>query len=367
MRRPRDPVATTLAVVALLGVCGAACVLDRPDRLRPGTGLSLFRLGFGPAALVLAPLSALLLAAVRGPMLARPFLAAAASLAIPLAAGLAARHLHGWPAPGPGLFVAAAASLLALAQGPRLPAAVAATLLVAGFLLAATLGAFGSLSIAHEFTARHAQLAASVLRHLELSAAAIGFAAVIGLPLGLLAHVRRGTAPALFATLNALQTIPSIAAFGLLVAPLSALAAAWPWLSRLGVAGIGPAPAVIALTAYALLPIARNTEAGFAAIDPATREAAIGMGFSPAGRLRAVELPLAIRPILAGLRVATVQTIGLATVASLIGAGGLGAFVFEGIGEDATDLVLLGALPILALALAADSIFALVERAAPST
>ena len=89
------------------------------------------------------------------------------------------------------------------------------------------------------------------------------------------------------------------------------------------------------------------------------------MGFPPGRLLRAVELPLALRPILAGLRVASVQTIGLTTVASLIGAGGLGSFVFEGIGEDATDLVLLGALPILAMALAADAAFGLLERAAP--
>ena len=360
MRRP-DPVAATLATVALLGVCALPFLLDRPDRLQPGTGVSLFAAcGVGQAALVLAPLALSLGAAfvVRAAVL-RPMLAAAASLAIPLEAGLAARHLHGWPGLGSGLFVAETVSLLALAQ-PRGGARVlAAALFGAGALLAGWLGAFSALSLAREFDARGAAVATATFRHAELASAAIG------LPLGLLAHVRRRTAPALFATLNALQTIPSIAAFGLLIAPLSWLAAAVPALGRLGIAGVGAAPALIALTAYALLPIARNTQAGFAAIDPATREAATAMGFSPARRLRAVELPLALRPILAGLRVASVQTIGLATVASLIGAGGLGSFVFEGIGEDATDVVLLGALPILALALAADAVFALFERAAP--
>ena len=142
-----------------------------------------------------------------------------------------------------------------------------------------------------------------------------------------------------------------------------------PALAALGVAGIGPAPAIIALVLYALLPVVRNTAAGIAGVDPAVVEAARGMGMSPRQVLARIELPLAVPVLLAGLRIVVVQAIGLAVVAALIGAGGLGSFVFEGLGQDAIDLVLLGALPAILLALAADflmhSLTALRPRAQP--
>ena len=151
--------------------------------------------------------------------------------------------------------------------------------------------------------------------------------------------------------LNVVQTVPSIALFGLLIAPLSALGAAMP---SLGISGIGFAPAVIALTLYALLPVVRNTLAGIAGVDAAIVESARGAGMTGAQILRRVELPLAFPIILTGIRIVVVQAIGLAVVAALVGAGGLGTFVFQGLGQYATDLVLLGALPAIALALAAD-------------
>ncbi|HEX3885164.1 MAG TPA: ABC transporter permease, partial [Stellaceae bacterium] len=156
-----------------------------------------------------------------------------------------------------------------------------------------------------------------------------------------------------FATLNLLQTVPSIALFALLIAPLSAL----------GLGGIGPVPAVIALVLYALLPVARNTATGLGGIDPAVADAARGMGMTGRQILWRVEMPLAAPVLLAGLRIVTVQTIGLTVVAALIGAGGLGSFVFEGLGEDAADLVLLGALPAILLALAADFVLQLAATA----
>jgi osmoprotectant transport system permease protein len=160
----------------------------------------------------------------------------------------------------------------------------------------------------------------------------------------------------LFAVLNLLQTIPSIALFGLLIVPLSALAAALPQLASIGVGGIGVAPAIIALVLYALLPVVRNTAVGLAGVDGAVIEAGRGMGLTSQQIFRQVELPLALPVLLAGLRIVTVQAIGLAVVAALIGAGGLGTFVFEGLGQYAVDLVLLGALPAIFLALAADFI-----------
>ena len=136
---------------------------------------------------------------------------------------------------------------------------------------------------------------------------------------------------------------------------LSALTIALACLSlALGIGGIGPAPAIIALILYALLPIVRNTLAGIAGGDPAVVDAARGMGMTRHQLFWRVELPLSLPLLFAGLRIVTVQAVGLAVVAALIGAGGLGSFVFEGLGQYATDLVLLGALPAILLALAAD-------------
>ncbi len=179
-------------------------------------------------------------------------------------------------------------------------------------------------------------------------------ALLIGMPLGLAALRRKQLEAPLFAVLNLLQTMPSIALFGLLLGPLSGLASAVPALGALGIGGVGPAPAIIALVLYALLPIARNTLAGIGGVAPAAVDAARGMGMTPAQIFRRVEVPLALPVLLAGLRIVTVQAIGLTIVAALIGAGGLGSFVFEGLGQYATDLVLLGALPAILLALAAD-------------
>jgi osmoprotectant transport system permease protein len=163
----------------------------------------------------------------------------------------------------------------------------------------------------------------------------------------------------LFPLLNIIQTIPSIALFGLLMAPLAWLAAAYPALGRAGISGVGMAPGVIALILYSLLPVVRGTLAGLAQVPAAVREAARGMGMSPLQIFYRVEVPLALPVLLAGIRTATIQSIGLAAVTALIGAGGLGAIMFEGLFSSANDLVLLGVLPIVALAVLADTAFKL--------
>jgi osmoprotectant transport system permease protein len=180
-------------------------------------------------------------------------------------------------------------------------------------------------------------------------------------PLGVIALRRPRFEAPLFAALNLLQTVPSIALFGLLLVPLSALATAFPAVGSLGIGGVGPAPAIIALVLYALLPVARNTLVGIAGVSVATLDAARGMGMTPRQVFWRVEVPLALPVLLAGLRVVTVQAIGLAVVAALIGAGGLGTFVFEGLGQYAADLVLLGALPAIAMALAIDFLLRLLS------
>jgi osmoprotectant transport system permease protein len=228
----------------------------------------------------------------------------------------------------------------------------------------ARFGLFDALSLAHEYRTRQDLFAAALIRHIVLVSAAVGLAMLIGFPLGIAAARRRRWQGPLFAVLNLLQTIPSIALFGLLIVPLSALATAVPALAALGVGGIGPAPAVIALILYALLPIVRNTVSGIAGVDPSVIDAARGMGMTKRQLFWRVELPLALPMLIAGLRIVTVQAVGLAVVAALIGAGGLGTFVFEGLGQYAADLVLLGALPAIGLALAADFLLQTLAAAA---
>jgi osmoprotectant transport system permease protein len=227
-------------------------------------------------------------------------------------------------------------------------------LVVGGFFAMADTGMFDALSLAREYAMRRDVFTAAVVRHVELVVASIVPALLIGAPLALVALRRRRFETPLFTVLNLLQTVPSIALFGLLIVPLSALASAIPFLAAIGVAGVGPAPAIIALILYALLPIARNTFAGVGGVSPSAIDAARGMGMTGRQIFWKVEVPLALPVLLAGLRIVMVQAIGLTVVAALIGAGGLGSFVFDGLGQYATDLVLLGALPAIALALAAD-------------
>lgn len=185
--------------------------------------------------------------------------------------------------------------------------------------------------------------------HLGLVAVAIGIAALIGIPAGVWLTRQESAQRWVLGAANTLQTIPSLALFGFLI-PIPLLG------------GIGPRPAIIALVAYALLPIVRNTFTGISEVDPAVRQAAVAMGLTDGQLLRLVELPLAARTILAGLRVATVNAIGLATIAALIGAGGLGAFIFLGIQTVNTNLLLLGAVPAAVLALLADFALGLLEK-----
>jgi osmoprotectant transport system permease protein len=132
--------------------------------------------------------------------------------------------------------------------------------------------------------------------------------------------------------------------------PLGALAAAVPWAAELGIRGIGAAPAGVALFLYSLLPVVANTVVGLGRVSPAAVDAARGMGLTNRQVLIDIELVLAAPVILTGIRIVLVQNIGLVTIAALIGGGGLGAFVFQGIGQTAIDLVLLGALPTVVLA-----------------
>jgi osmoprotectant transport system permease protein len=217
-------------------------------------------------------------------------------------------------------------------------------------------GALDALSLLKEYAQRQDVFQAALWRHLQIVGTTLVPALLIGVPLGLAAARRPRLAQPLFAVLNLIQTVPSIALFGLLIAPLARLGQAWPgW----GLQGIGLLPAVIALTLYALLPIVHGVVSGLQQVPATVIEAATGMGMSPRQRFRQVELPLALPVLLSALRLTTVQLVGLAVVAALIGAGGLGAIIFQGLLSSALDLVLLGVLPVVALALAVDATFRL--------
>ena len=151
-----------------------------------------------------------------------------------------------------------------------------------------------------------------------------------------------------------IQTIPSLALLGLLVVPLSALGQAVPFLRTLGVRGIGAAPGLVALTLYALLPVIRNTYIGLTGVDPAVVDAGRGMGMSRGQLLTRVEFPLALPLIMEGVRTAAVLLIGITTLTAFAGARNLGVLIIEGIGQFAPDLILLGALPTIMLAVTAD-------------
>jgi osmoprotectant transport system permease protein len=178
-------------------------------------------------------------------------------------------------------------------------------------------------------------------QHVVLVGVAMLFAAVIAIPLGIVLTRHAAWRPLTLEAVNVVQTIPSLALFGFLI-PLPLLG------------GIGPHTAIIALVLYALLPMLRNTVTGILSVDPLVRESATALGMTAAERLREVELPLAAPTILAGVRIAAVTTIGTATIAAAIGAGGLGVLIFRGLAAVDGVLLLAGAVPAALLAIAAD-------------
>jgi len=219
-------------------------------------------------------------------------------------------------------------------------------------------GRLDDLSIMQEFANRKQRFFDEMFTHLLLAGSSVAFALLIGIPLGTLAYRKRRIYNPTFLTLNILQTMPSLALFGILIPVLAALTLKFPILTSLGFKGIGAAPAIIALTVYSLLPVARNTYTGFAMVDPAVIEAGTGMGMTRRQLLFRVEIPIASPVILNGIRVALVQAIGLTAVAALIGAGGMGVFIFQGLGQAANDLILLGAIPTILIAVVADTAMA---------
>lgn len=220
-------------------------------------------------------------------------------------------------------------------------------------------GQLSDLSLLKEYANRHAVFDAALSRHLTLLAGTVVPALMIALPLGVTLFRRPGWQGGVFGVLNVIQTVPSVALFGLLIAPLAGLAQQFPWLGDWGISGIGMAPALIALVLYALLPLVRSVVVGLQQVPHEVRESARGVGMGSWQQFIAVDVPLALPVWLAGLRVVVVQTLGMAVVAALIGAGGFGAIIFQGLLSSALDLVLLGVIPVIALAVVIDALFRL--------
>ena len=185
--------------------------------------------------------------------------------------------------------------------------------------------------------------------HVVIVLVSVVAAIVIGVPLGIWCTRRARAGGVVLRVVDAIQTVPSLALFGLLI-PV-------PFIG-----GIGMRTAILALILYSLLPIVRNTVTGIRGVDPTVRDAGVAMGFTPRQLLLQVELPLAMPTIVAGIRIATVVGIGLATIAAAIGGGGLGTLIFRGVAMVDNRLILAGALPAAGLALLADIVLTLVER-----
>jgi osmoprotectant transport system permease protein len=359
-----------LFLLALAGAAALALPLltVAPNRIVAGTAVPLAAVQSSASLLLLGSAALLAAASLRArsrPLQGIAFLAAAVALtAVVWLAGEGARqqsaHLHasGRVSLGAGFWLLVALAWLAaveLLRKLRVDAIAHLSAMLALLLPTLTLlglGRLDALALLKEYANRQDVFDAACVRHVQIVLATLLPSLPGGIALGILAARRARFAAALFAVLNVIQTIPSVALFGLLIAPLAWLGGALPgWEIR----GVGLLPAVIALFLYSLLPIVQGTVSGLHQVPPDVVDSAIAMGLTPRQRFWRVEVPLALPVLLSALRVTVVQLIGLAVVAALIGAGGLGAIVFQGLLGSTNDLVLLGVLPVVALALAADA------------
>lgn len=380
MRIRFDKLGVLIAILLGVGTLLAPFATFRANRIVPGGPRSILESlpsGWG-MALIIALVVAALLALLRTPAAARLGVAAAGVLGLMLLIGTAGRFLtpegntYARVSPASGFWVLLFAFLLLAADAiTRLKPKPAVRVLLLGVTLGALAavlasGRWDALSLLKEYSGRADVFWTEAAKHVTLAIGSLIAAVVVGLPLGILCHRVRSLRAGVLNVLNLIQTIPSIALFGILIAPLGWIAVNVPGAYAIGVRGIGAAPAFVALFLYSLLPVVANTVVGLAGVPREANEAARGIGMTGAQRLLRVEFPLALPVILTGIRIVLVQNIGLATIAALIGGGGFGVFVFQGIGQTAMDLVLLGAVPTVLLAFAAAIILdALIEINAP--
>ena len=376
MSAVNNRVLLVLVIGAVAAAWGLAFLTVAPNRLVTGTGISLVQTS-GPWRYLLALPAAILVLGVAVPQRRSTQVAVAVAATLWLfglawLAGAHAAHLaESAPttiriALGGGFWLLALIAWLAaidaierLRPGPVLAVVGHLAVLLPIVALLAT-GELDQLSLLREHATRKDVFNVAFVRHIEIVTVALVPTLLVGIPLGVALFRRAKSQAPVFAVLNVIQTVPSIALFGLLMVPLALLATALPELRDLGISGIGLAPAVVALVLYSLLPVVRSTVAGLAQVPRPVVEAAAGMGMTRNQIFGKVELPIALPVFLSGLRIAAVQAVGLAVVAALIGAGGMGALVFQGLASGALDLVLLGVIPVIALAVMVDAAFRVV-------
>lgn len=369
-------------LVALLALAGAVTpfVAFRANRIIAGKAMMLWQVlpAWELAIIGVVLAAAAVMAVLRLTPRFRLLIGLAALLALAVAIGDAAQGLTppgdtiSRTSPGTGFWLLALAfALLASDAVARLRLRPVTRIgLLAGIAVAVGLilwsGLWNDLSVLREYANRKDDFWREAGTHLVLALGSLVAATIVGIPVGIFCERVPRLRNAILNVLNAVQTIPSIALFGLLIAPLAWMAANIPGAAAIGIAGIGTTPALVALFLYSLLPVVANTVSGLDGVPADAEEAARGMGMTRSQRLFQIELPLAFPVILTGIRIVLVQNIGLATVAALIGGGGFGVFVFQGVGQTAMDLVLLGAVPTVALAFAAGIVLdAAVEMVSP--
>ncbi|GJD69735.1 Glycine betaine uptake system permease protein YehY [Methylobacterium gnaphalii] len=229
--------------------------------------------------------------------------------------------------------------------------------LTTAVLLVYRSGAYDGLSLAVEYRARAAAVQAALVQHVALSAAAVVLAAMSCA----LLYLWRAGRGAIKIAINGLQVVPAVALLGGLVALVSGVLAAIPGLRAVGLSALGAGPAILAIAAYLLLPFWRGLEGALRAAEPESVDAATAIGLTPRQILLELRLPIGTPILVGALRVASVQAIGLATLGALVGAGGLGGIVFDGMAQFAPDLILLGALPVIGLSLVVERGLSVVE------
>lgn len=370
----KNRVLLTLVLLLLLAGYGLAFLSHAPNRLVSGQGILLVTLLHGTSTLILLPALLLLAAAfltlygkhhLLVMLLAEILLAAlvwlAGHSAVQLTGGdedsIARTSLGGgfWAASALCLLIASDA-ISRFTRNHSLRIVLNVQMILPVVLLLAY-GQLAELSLLKEYDNRSDVFNDALWQHLGILSGTLLPAVLIGLPVGLFCHRSPRWRGAVLSVLNIIQTVPSIALFGLLLAPLAGLAKALPWLAEHGISGIGLAPAIIALVLYSLLPLVRGVIAGLDSVPEAVIESARGMGMNRVQIFFRVQLPIALPVILTGIRIVAVQTVGMAMVAALIGAGGLGAIMFQGLLSSALDLVLLGVIPAVLMAVVVDSLF----------
>ncbi|HGF6044939.1 TPA: ABC transporter permease [Enterobacter hormaechei] len=362
-----------LACVAIAAVA-LPFVNVAPNRLVSGEPRALWQIwSFTPLLLGAALASAVVLAFWPGRAAQWLTLLLSEALFIVLfwSAGQAATQMASVESPlartsiGSGLWLWLALCLLVCSDAIRrlTPMPVWRWLLNAQFwvipLLILFSGDLNHLSLLKEYVNRQEVFDNALAQHLTILFGTLIPALLLGVPLGMWCYRHPSRQGAVFTVLNVIQTIPSVALFGLLIAPLAGLVKSFPALAAAGIAGTGLTPALIALVLYALLPLVRGVVAGLSQVAPDVLESAHAMGMSARQCFWKIQLPLALPLLVRSLWVVTVQTVGMAVIAALIGAGGFGALVFQGLLSSALDLVLLGVVPTIALAVVLDALFAL--------